>query len=219
MDIIQATHVLVRKHVRNLLNEIDTQVVELNEWQYTEARKLYDYFGINQSNLTRNGKDYPDVFFQDPPEKYGTWFIRIEFVPWLVAKSISNHSEKSSDSKKRRIDFLNKIGIPVPDPIPYLYFADIIEKGLIKIGITANYSSGNRMAQLEQKFGPCKWRKVIQHDKAEDLEKILLDFFSDLHVADDCFRLEEKLTNFIDDLGKDPEKAADQIKRLKGKKL
>lgn len=41
----------------------------------------------------------------------------------------------------------------------------------------------------------------------------------DLHVADDCFRPEEKLTNFIDDLGEDPEKAADQIKCLKGRQL
>ena len=207
MNSIQATLVLVRKHVLDLLNEIGAQVEIQDGEECTEARKLYDYFGIHQSNLNRNGKDYPDVFFQNPPKRYGTWFILIEFVPWLVVKSMSNHSGKLSPNfLKRRIDFLNKIGISIPDPIPYLYFVDIINEGLIKIGRTANYLSGNRKNQLEQKFGPCKFLKVVPHNDAKDLEEILLNYFSNLHVANDCFRPEKRLTNFIADLDRDPKK-------------
>ena len=187
---------LMSEEILNLLCDIDALPVLHDGQEWTEARKLYDYFGINSCNIGRTGKNYPDVFFQDPPKKGGTWFIQIEFIPWLVLKWSSNHTGKSlSDVVKRRTDFLNKIGIPVPKPNPYLYFTELKDRN-IKIGHTADYLSGNRKQKLEKKFDIRKWLRVIPHMEASKFEVILLDYFRDLHVGNECCKPKKVLIDF-----------------------
>ena len=230
MDSVLAT--LVRKRVRYLLHSLKIEPIEDilgdgSEWIL--AAKFRDHFEGDKSNIGgRNGKDYPDAYYQEKKGKK-QWYIKIEYIPAVVAKLMSSHALPRPYILERRLDFLNKIGFPFPKPIPYLYFGNVINEGLIKIGSTANFLSEKRMEGLKKKYSDFEWWKkengkdaVIKHDEAKDLETILHNYFSDLNVPivdgkrdKECYESDEKLTDFIDNLDEDPEKAADQIKHLK----
>lgn len=130
------------------------------------------------------------------------WFIRIDFIPWWITKSSLNHSKKSSNARKPIVDFLNKIGIPVPEAPQYLYFVKSEKTRYIKIGVTANYHSGGRLNILKQTYGDCRELGVLQLDNAYEWEKEIHRLFSDLNVEGEWFRGDKKLIDFIDEVSK-----------------
>ena len=224
MDSILTT--FVRKRVLDLL-EVEPEYLLGDGSKWISTTNFCKQFGGNKSNIGgRNGKDYPDAYYQEKEGK--PWYIRIEYIPAVVAKLMSSHALPPPFILERRLDFLNKIGFPFPRPIPYLYFGDVINEGLIKIGSTANFLSGKREDSLKKKYDDFEWweksngeKAVIKHDEAKDLEDILHNYFRDLNVPavngrydKECYESDKKLTDFIDNLDEDPEKAANQIKRL-----
>ena len=195
--------VLVRKQVLDFLKDQKISIITHEGHEYTEFNKLSEYFGINKSNASRNRQDHPDLAVQLPKNGREIWFIRIDFIPWWVAKSNLNHRDKSPDAKKRKVDFLNKIGIPIPEAPQYLYFAKSNETGYIKIGVTTNYRSGGRMNMLKQTDGECSFLAVFQIPKAYEWEGKIHRLFGNLHITGEWFKEEKRLIDFIENLKTD----------------
>ena len=196
---------LVNEQVIDLLKEIDirTKDVKNNGQKWVRASELCNYFGINRSNLShRNCKDFPDAFTQIPPQKRGKWYIQIEFIPWAVFKSVSNHTgDTSSDFYKRKIDFLNRIGISVPKSQGYIYFIQSEGTRYITIGRTANYLSGSRFKTIVQDHGPCLELASYPTNNPVEAEKRLHSRFKSLRVEEkekDWFRPGEGLMGYIE---------------------
>ena len=150
MDSVLTT--LVRKQVRDyLLDSLEIEPIDIlgDGSKWILATKFRDHFAGDKANIgTRNGKDYPDAYYQEKKGK--PWYIKIEYIPAVVAKLMSSHA------------------------LPQI------------------------------------------------LETILHNYFSDLNVPivdgkpdTECYKPDEKLMDFIENLDDDPKKAADQIKRLK----
>ena len=196
---------LVREQVIDLLKEIDihTEDVKNDGRKWARTSGLGNYFGISKSNLShRNCKDFPDAFTQIPPQERGKWYIQIEFIPWVVFKSVSNHTgDPSSKFHKRKIDFLSRIGISVPKSQWYIYFIQSEDTRYITIGRTANYLSGSRFEKIERDHGPCL--ELASHPTNDPVgaEKRLHSFFKHLRVEGkkkDWFRPGETLMGYIE---------------------
>ncbi len=193
---------IVREQVLDLLNDLDASIVKHEGHEYTEFHRLSEYFGVNKSNASRNRQDYPNLSVQLEKNGRKIWFIRIDFIPWWVAKSTSNHGKKSPNAQRHVVDFLSKIGIFVPEAPQYLYFVESEETEYIKIGVTANYHSGGRLNILKQTDGDCRELAVLQLDNAYEWEKKIHRLFSDLNVEGEWFRGDKKLIDFIDEVSK-----------------
>lgn len=109
---------LVDEKVEDLLEKIDATIIEHGGDKWMLVSELRYHFPRDKSNLgTRQCRKYcPEVFVQLPWDgKDDRWFVRNDYIPWVVTFLVSDHGIKSEAHRTAIKDFLYEIGIRSPE--------------------------------------------------------------------------------------------------------
>lgn len=200
----------VRKRVQELLKDIDTRIKKDNGHEWVLTSQLCNHFGIDGSRPSRDREKYQDVFCQGHElltweGRDNRWFIRVDYIPWWIFKTISNHAEKSGEMEDNVVNFLNKIGIAIPKGYNYVYFLQIEKTREIKVGSTSDLK--DRKSRLKRELGSeIKTLKEVlinkPHSARKEEDKIKLRFKHLLVdensvYGDEIFSPENELMDFI----------------------
>ena len=196
----------MNEQIRNILEERSLDFaesigapLEIHEDQYyVYTAAICSYLGFNRSNISRPFRDHYDLGKQ---LQRGHWYVRADFIPWWLMRLSGGHNLSYEIVERIRGILQEKFGIPTPKRQWYIYFYEVEETGNIKIGLTSNYISGTRTAQLKKTYGEGRYLGALKNSTDQEekrLQKMFAHLCVDVDETKELFRPGGTLRGYIE---------------------
>ena len=173
--------------------------LEIHEDQYyVHAATIRNYLGFNKANISRPLQDHHDL---GKKLQRGHWYVRADFIPWWLMRLSGGHNLSYKIVEHIRDTLQEKFGVFTPKRQWHIYFYEVEETRNIKIGLTSNYISGARTAQLKKTYGEGHYLGALKNatDQEEKrLQKMFAHLCVDVDETKELFRPSAILFGYIE---------------------